>query len=255
VERIEGTVAVFSTLACHNYYHWLLDLLPRIGVLQASGIDLNKIDWFVVNSVAKKFQRETLEILGIPKDKIIESDRHPHLQARKLVVPSLAGHFASPRGFTLQFLRDKFLQTGSRQYPEKIYVSRAKAKYRQVANDTQVIELLSNYGFTTVFLEDFSVREQAALFSQAKVIVAPHGAGLTNLVFCNKGTRVVELSSPNYIRTYYLALGNLLGLNHYYLLGENLNCDLLRNLMYKSTLFEDIFVNLDHLETIIAKIQ
>jgi capsular polysaccharide biosynthesis protein len=255
VERIDGTVAILSTLSGDIYYHWTIDLLPRIGILERSGIDWDKIDRFVVNSIGKGFQRETLEVLGIPKEKIIESDRHPHLQAKELIVPSFAGHLGSPRAFSLQFLRDKFFRTSRQQYPDKIYVSRAKAKHRQVINDTEVTNLLSRYGFETVFLEELSLREQTALFSQARVIVSAHGAGLTNLVFCTQGATVVEIFSPNYTRTYYLAISNLLGLKHYYLMGENLRCDLIRNLMYKSTLFEDIFVNLDYLETIIKKIQ
>ena len=65
-----------------------------------------------------------------------------------------------------------------------------------------------------------SVIEQALLFSQAKVVIAPHGAGLTNIVFCNPNTKIVEFFSPNYLHPGYWRLSNQVGLEYYCLLGE-----------------------------------
>ncbi|HBW56875.1 MAG TPA: hypothetical protein DEF27_03370, partial [Oscillatoriales bacterium UBA8482] len=59
------------------------------------------------------------------------------------------------------------------------------------------------WGVVPVELETLSVAEQARLFAHAKVIIAPHGAGLTNLMFCSPETIVIELVSPHYIRHYY----------------------------------------------------
>jgi Tfp pilus assembly protein PilF len=88
LEYIDGTVAILSGLSAHIYFHWLVDILPRWQLLRFSGIDLSQIDWFVVNSIQQPFQRETIQELGFPESKIIESDRYPHLQAKELVVPS-----------------------------------------------------------------------------------------------------------------------------------------------------------------------
>ncbi|MDJ1175384.1 hypothetical protein [Roseofilum capinflatum] len=54
----------------------------------------------------------------------------------------------------------------------------------------------------------------------AHQIVAPHGAGLSNLVFCSPGTQVIELFSPNYVETHYWVLSQELDLDYYYLMGE-----------------------------------
>ncbi|MEM7761931.1 MAG: tetratricopeptide repeat protein, partial [Cyanobacteria bacterium P01_A01_bin.40] len=75
VAKIEGKVALLSGLAGHVYYHWMFDILPRLELLRRSEIKLKEIDWFVVNSLGKPYQKETLSLLGIPQDKIIESDR------------------------------------------------------------------------------------------------------------------------------------------------------------------------------------
>ncbi len=250
LEEIDGTVAVLSGLSGHVYYHWMIDVLPRIGILGRSGIDLTQIDWFVVNSVRRPFQWQTLNALGIPAKKIIESDRHPHLQAKQLVVPSFPGHLDWVPWGTTEFLRQAFapgetLKTSD--YPERIYISRAKASYRQVLNQGEVTDLLSQFGFVSVVLEVMSVAEQIALFACARAIVAPHGAGLTNLVFCQSGTKVIEIFSPNYLRTDYWMISQQLKLKHYYLKGESFECYPIRQLMDQNSLTEDILVNLSSL--------
>ena len=100
-----------------------------------------------------------------------------------------------------------------------------------------------------------SVLEQVAIFVNAEIVVSPHGSGLTNLVFCSPKTKVVELFSPNYLRTDYWMISQQLKLQHYYLVGQNFNCPSLRNLMYQNALTEDILVNIDSLKLILQHCQ
>ena len=64
VEKITGKVALLSGLAGHVYYHWMFDILPRLELIRRSEIKLKEIDWFVVNSLSKPYQQETLRLLG-----------------------------------------------------------------------------------------------------------------------------------------------------------------------------------------------
>ena len=257
IEKIEGKVAVLSGLAGHVYYHWMFDILPRLELLRRSEIKFKEIDWFVVNSLSKPYQKETLNLLGIPEAKVIESDRHSHIQASELIVPSFPGYLDWVPEGTIRFLRQTFLPQISLNQTNrsKIYVSRARAKNRQLINEAQVSQLMEESGFITVFLEEMSVLEQVATFANASAIVAPHGSGLTNLVFCSPNTQVVELFSPNYLRTDYWMISQQLQLQHYYVVGENFGCSSLRNLMYQNALTEDILVNIDALKLILQHCQ
>ncbi len=264
LEKIDGTVAVLTGLSGNIYFHWMVDILPRIEILHRWGINLEEIDWFLVNSYQQPFQRETLKALGIPEYKIIESDRHPYIQAKQLIIPSFSGYLGwlSPQG--LEFLRrvfsieqspklPKILASDRKKfYPERIYISRSKCSYRRVINEEQVIKFLSGFGFVTVLLESMNFQEQIDLFARAKVIVAPHGSGLTNIIFCSPGTKVIELTSPNYIRHYYWAIGQQLNLEHYYVTGENFECQPIRQLMYQNPLTEDILLNLNYLKKMLG---
>jgi len=151
------------------------------------------------------------------------------------------------------FLRNEFLaktKVEKLQKLERIYISRFKATRRRVINEAEVTKILNPLGFQLVFSELMSISEQASIFSSAKIIIAPHGAGLTNLVFCDPGTKVVEFFSPNYVNLTYWALSNQMNLEYYYLLGEGqLLPEFLGNLRYRLT--EDIFVNLDSLSDLL----
>lgn len=254
VHTIKGTAAVLTSAKANIYFHWMTDLLPRIELLRRSGIALDSIDSFIVNSYNSPFQKETLTTLGIPPSKIVESSKNQHIKADKLVAPSLPSLPGNPPLWVCDFLREELLTTVQAETvlpnvdkPEHIYISRATASYRQVINEAEVADFLSQLGFQTVALESLTVAEQAALFHSAKVIVAPHGAGLTNTVFCQPGTKIIEFFSPKYVNVCYWALANQVNLDYYYLLGEGQSPP---EGVDPHLSGEDIFVNVDSLSKV-----
>jgi tetratricopeptide (TPR) repeat protein/capsular polysaccharide biosynthesis protein len=275
LKSIEGSVAVLSSLSGNTYFHWMIDVLPRIELLRISGIDLADIDWFLINGGHHSFQRETLAQLGIPAEKILSSDYHPHIQATELIAPSFPGYFGWLDEWALSFLRRSFLfpvlnavspksklfnlqsdevANHSVEFPERIYISRSDANHRQLLNQAEVLKQLRSLGFVSVDLESLTFRDQVNLFAHAKVIIAPHGSGLTNIIFCRPETIVVELVSPHYIRHYYWVISRLLGLHHYFLVAEEVACAPVRELMYQNPLTEDIWVSLDSLKTMLQRL-
>ncbi|MBW4651340.1 MAG: glycosyltransferase family 61 protein [Kastovskya adunca ATA6-11-RM4] len=226
VHYVPGTVAALSSAKANIYFHWMTDVLPKIELLRLSGLPVDRIDKFIVNGYNSPFQKETLATLGIYKNKVIESCKEHHVKADQLLVPSLPSLPGNVPQWVCDFLRKNFLYSQESQKsatPERIYISRGKASYRRIINEPEVFNCLDKLGFQAVALETLSIAEQALLFASAKVVVAPHGAGLTNLVFCQPGTTVVEFFSPKYVNVCYYAMSDLLGLNYYYLIGEGQN--------------------------------
>ncbi len=103
IYHVNGTVAVLSAFAGYVYYHWMLDLLPRIELLRLSGMDINNIDKFVVNNISHPFQEETLTTLGISKNKVLDSNLH--IKADRLIVPSRPGRTFNTPKWACDFLR------------------------------------------------------------------------------------------------------------------------------------------------------
>jgi capsular polysaccharide biosynthesis protein len=253
IQKLDGTVAVLSAMGANTYFHWMIDVLPRIDLLRRSGIPLNQIDYFIVNGVHLPFQQETLDIFGIPKEKAIDgTNEYPHIKADMLVVPSFPRHRTCNIGkWAFDFLREEILSTAiptKSEQTERIYINRSKANRRKVTNEAEVIDFLSKRGFKNIALESISVTEQARLLSAAECVIAPHGAGLTNVMFCNVGTKVIEIFSPNYVSISYWNISNQVGLDYYYLFGEGE-----RPSKYTDPhgLSDDILVNLDSLSKIL----
>ena len=80
----------------------------------------------------------------------------------------------------------------------RLYISRRKAAQRRLANEPELEAALKSLGFESVCLEDLSLKEQILACARARVVVASHGAGLTNLAFARRLGLVVELIPSSY---------------------------------------------------------
>jgi hypothetical protein len=94
----------------------------------------------------------------------------------------------------------------------KIYVRRPAG--RSVQNAAEIEHLLGQAGFETVEMRGLSHREQIALFHAACFVIAPHGAEMSNLLFCRPGTQVIELSPMPQFRPFFAQISDKLGLSH-----------------------------------------
>ena len=112
-------------------------------------------------------------------------------------MPSLSNHndgvLTPPLAPWLRHFKGKYGIDESKIPTRKIYVSRQGSLTRSVLNHDQL--LLALKGWETVSLETMSIAEQIKIFSQASHILAPHGAGLVNLIWCRTGTKVTELQA------------------------------------------------------------
>jgi hypothetical protein len=96
---------------------------------------------------------------------------------------------------------------------------------RRILNFDEVVATLRRV-FTDVEWHIYNrqpIEEGAELFSKAKYVFAPHGAGLSNIIFCPKSTVVIELIDLYAPNLCYWHLSEMIGHAHYMipLLAEN----------------------------------
>ncbi|MCM3269664.1 glycosyltransferase family 61 protein [Paenibacillus elgii] len=216
--RTDKTVALLTHPASKNYYHWLLEAIARFHLLQMTRIEIDK---YIVNHLWLPFQLQTLAACGIPAEKIIQPYDLFHLQARELIVPSYVN---LPNSWSCNYVRNLLLPHMAMQNEpgyERIYIRRNS--YRRVMNEQEIFSLLEKYGFKSIELELLPLDRQIRLFYSAKIIVAPHGAGLANLVFCNPGTSIIELFTPSFMEPHYWLLSRLMHLDYNMIIGNREN--------------------------------
>lgn len=221
VKHLAGTTLTFGASAgTHCYYHWMLELLPKLGLLERQGIELSSINHFLVREITGAWQLETLNRFGIDSSRIVETVKQPHMRCDKLLHIDLAcGINLRMHRFIPLWMKDLFPVDTSSLERIKLYISRPEGVRRGISNEKQIIPLLEDAGFTIMAMEGLTVAEQAALLARADVLMSPHGGALTNMVFCRPGIKVVELLS-RHVFPYYYGLAANCG-HTYYAILEN----------------------------------
>ena len=215
---LNGTVLSLLTGGAgnDNYSHWLFDVLPRIGLCEEV-FDVSKIDFFLLPSFQKRFQKDTLFLLNIDEKKCLSSKEFRHISTSKVIItdhPYCTSNNATrditniPKWIS-DWLKKKYLvdQRENKKYPSKIYIDRSDSEsntkhLRKILNEEDVVNLLKGRGFETVTLGKLNFKDQVQLFNQAKVIVGLHGAGFANISFCKINTKVIEFKNDADVKQY-----------------------------------------------------
>lgn len=249
--RLAGRVLYLVTPeATDNFHHWLVDLLPRLGLVQQAGYRLAEFDRVVVNHAARGYQFATLERLGLAREKIVAADPSLFVRADQLVVPSLKASNQTLPASDVAFLRRGFLDAAPPARPtRRIFLSRADAAFRRLSNESALHPLLRAHGFEIVTPGRLPLTEQARLFAEAEIIAGPAGAGFANLVFATPPARVIEIAEPGWLAAFHWMISARAGLRHTVLLGEGA---VMRGVPDSSARERDIVVNPDKFAALLA---
>lgn len=194
-----------------NYYHWLIDSLPRLLLARKYGL---LEGWRVlVNDDLAPFQLDSLRLLGIPDERLVPVRPHEAVQADSVCVPTLLTTFTAVHPLVRTLLHDA-LPPKTAGCGRRIYLSRQDAATRRLVNEEDFVRLLARFGFVRLLPSQMSVQQQVDACAGADVVVAAHGAALANTLYCRPGTRVIELFSPVHASTFFVMLSKMCGLPH-----------------------------------------
>ena len=189
-----------------NYFHWMFDILPKIKITSLY-YKLENIDYFYMPEL-QNFQKKILKLIGLKKIKFINSNKYKHIQADNLIVPEHPWYFKGRVSkeakklphWIVNWIRNIFLKNFKyNSRIKKIFIDRSESKYNhcKLINNNEIITFLRHKGFKSYQVGKLSLEKQISLFNNAKVIVGPHGAAFTNLIFCKAGTKVIEIIPKN----------------------------------------------------------
>lgn len=215
------TMELHSQAVCVNitaYYHFLLEEVPRL-LWAMEQYPAAKV---LVADNAPVFARQILDLLvsnksigayeTVPSTGILHCDEYVFTQAE-----AYSGFIHS----TDISLLLKHIMVKSSPPPirnRKIYISR-KNSSRAFDNESEIEEILKKQGFDVVYSERLTFAEQITLFQSALMVVAGHGAGLANLIWCHPGSHVIELFSPKHFNDCYARLSMSMRLNYHQLMA------------------------------------
>jgi hypothetical protein len=206
IRNIDGKIlSILSGGAgTHNYWHWLFDVIPRI-LLFEKFYSLNEINKILVPSIKKKFQYQTLNILGIKIKQCIDAMVYRHIKVKELYATTHPNPSQKKVPYWIilllkkKFLKNKFLKKNFNKF-KKIYIDRSDSDsnvkdFRKIVNENLVKVFLIFKGFKIVRLSDYDFKEQVSIFYNARCVIGLHGAGFANMIFCKKNALVMEVKS------------------------------------------------------------
>ena len=207
-----------------NYFHWMFDILPRIKLIEKIK-KLKSIDYFYFPEL-KKWQRDTLSVFKIPKNKFINSKKYRHIEADLVFATShpwyTKGHMVSEAknlpAWAINWVSKTFLRYKKKFHcRKKIFIDRSESMYKhcRIINNNEVKNNLVKMGFSIHETGKMSFFEQIYLFNNAKVIVGAHGAAFTNLVFCKPKTKIIEIIPKSHSNTVNKKICRVRNLNYF----------------------------------------
>lgn len=196
VSGIDLDEEVFVLGGSVNYFHWVFDVIPRLAGLDSVG----KSSPVLVDNSLSGIQREYLDELGVNQSRLIEIPYPEVVRIRKAVFCSW--RIDSNMGLS-EWSAESVMWVKKRlgvSYPKerkRIFLSRRSHPkgLSRLDNEEELFSFLERKGFERVETDFMPLRTQQELFASADFIVATHGAGLTNTVFCKKGTRLLEITN------------------------------------------------------------
>jgi capsular polysaccharide biosynthesis protein len=230
----------------NRYFHWLTDTLMRFFLVvksKESGPILIHEDL-----LSYPYIKESLDILNINH---VMYDKNTLLRVNNLNIVSHVSESGNYNKEIINAVRKGFTKNVNSSKPsERIWISRSNSDYRKIKNLEEIMPLLKKYNFEIIKPEENSLEKNIEVFNSCKVVGGLHGAGLTNMLFMQKNTSVIEVRRHGDVNNNcYYSLASDLDINYFYVKAEsetsdffNSDCDL--NIDELSELFVNYFEQL-----------
>lgn len=232
--HISGVSIVGFNHLYDNYYHFMAEALSAAilcyDVLLESGLESVTIITGKTNKFRKEYfdiifgKNKRVEIVELDRDEYVTTDSAlycGHLVGRSTPQPCLIAERVSLQA---RILKDVGLFSVAPP-TRLVYISRQDTGARPILNEAALIKCLQGFGFEIYVATGRSVSEQIEVFRTAKLVVAGHGAGVSNMFFAQIDTILIELIQASYLNVGPLRLAQIAGVKYHSMLffedGEN----------------------------------
>jgi len=178
-----------------NYYHWLIDYLPRLLLIK----DFIPPDAVIlVDEAMPGYQLESLARIGIDPSRLMPIPKDGAVQVYELLLSNLMASTTVTHPQIPELLRRTYMVGARASNGRKLYLSRRGASVRRLVNEDAIEHLMKTNGFEVLVPEEMGFDEQVQACSEAAVIVAAHGDAMANMVFASAGTLIIELACADF---------------------------------------------------------
>lgn len=199
----------------YGYFHWFGDVLQKYVALNTTNAKLILPQFYASNqyiissSRHLKIELEFINLNEIIKCKELTIVRTTFISGN--YYPSL-----------IRKLRMNFLDIKVKKKTIKkckiVYISRKKSSRRKVRNEKEVIKIIKLFSGEVFYFEDYKWIDQINLVKNCEVLICPHGASMTNILFVKTKTKIIELRhEKSNDQNMYFSMASALNLEYYYI--------------------------------------
>lgn len=198
LERLMVPVSLVTDLWSDNYYHFMLETLPRCLRAKEKFGTQAKVA-ISERLYQKRFIQQALNALGVCVYLLPVGrwQRPVILEKAHIIQQAEVSGKPSPNDVKAvhAFLRELTIKKPSKnQYQGKIlYTQRGKGEVRQWSNQELCQGVLNCYGVKTVVWSQFDWIDQISIAAHASGFLGVHGANLVNMMAMPAGSWVIEI--------------------------------------------------------------
>jgi len=181
----------------YNYYHFLIEQFTRLFMV----LDMEGPVDAVLMYHSNRFMNESLALIGLHGKALSFDDNQVPLFVEELIIPQ--SHICGIASVYILEIAKQYFDTKLKLWPKqlnstqkKITVIKRSGTTRIIKNHDQLIaQLQSTFPKEeiVVFQEPFTILETAKLFASSDIVIAPHGSGLSNIIFTRPGSIIIEI--------------------------------------------------------------
>lgn len=176
-----------------NVYHFLFYMIGKFILVDG----LDKIIYYYPNKKNCKVSEDFLKMLPDKYERHLVKKENINYQQLPYL-PFFVDSVLPDEYFFLRRLFNKYI-SHTIDNNKFIYISRNKGKNygRKILNEDILWNILDKINFKKVYLEDLTIKEQIEIFSTSKIIVSPHGGGLSHSIFSHSNQTIICEINPN----------------------------------------------------------
>jgi len=207
-----------------GYFHWMCDCLQKLVAVEEA---LAGTDFIIV--LPNRYR--DLDYIGWSLNrlgyKFAYGSSRNHYLVRSLYVIDPVARSGNYNCKTIKKVQEKLLLCHKvLNNPRRLYISRRYAHRRRLEAEEVLEARLSHYGITTVYPEELTIEMQMKIFRSCSLLIGLHGGGLTNIIYMNKNTSLIEIRLKNdSLNNCYFSLASCLGINYYYIEADSVGGD------------------------------
>jgi capsular polysaccharide biosynthesis protein len=103
-----------------------------------------------------------------------------------------------------------------------IYLTRQDTNARRILNEDDLIYSLQKEGYLAVTCSNHTIEEQISIANSAGIIVSAHGAGMTNIGFSSRFSKVMEINPDRWGVSCFYSLTRMRHQRHYVFVEKNI---------------------------------